>query len=63
MVSEYENNDTWRADVYHVMAQLAIQERNSGQALQLIRKAQLIGGNELFWKVGLKRGDNIANQL
>lgn len=52
-VANYYENDSWLADAYHVLADLAVHEGNTGQALQLIKKAQNVGGDELFWQVCL----------
>ncbi|XP_078492369.1 cilia- and flagella-associated protein 46 isoform X3 [Ciona intestinalis] len=49
-VANYNKDTVLLVDIYHGLADLATHEGNNGQAIQLLRKAQAIGGDELFWQ-------------
>nr|CAB3230219.1 tetratricopeptide repeat protein 40 [Phallusia mammillata] len=48
-IANYNNDEVLKADIYHGLAKLAVHEGNNGQALQYLRNAQSIGGDENFW--------------
>lgn len=52
-IANYNDNQVLKADIYHGLALLAIHEGNNGQALQHLKNAQVIGGDENFWMVNL----------
>ncbi|XP_076807691.1 cilia- and flagella-associated protein 46-like isoform X3 [Clavelina lepadiformis] len=49
-VTNHINDHVLKADIYHGLAKLAVQEGHTGQALHYLKEAQLIGGDEWFWE-------------